>query len=296
MGANTPRRRRGQTPKSHGLRPQKPTKHSQLPRFTVVPRLDICAHATVQVLDIVFDNETWQVINFYHHEADDTSIRALLALDISATTPTLVIGDFNAHSRTWSLPGATRSTCSNRLEEWAATNLLTLASTPREITRRGASHESDSVLDLAWYNEAAVQAATFSNLLVDWSGNLGSDHAMIHISGQTREHMHLEEEIEANLGFVVDQDRKEEWTRVFKTKLPVPQFQLIPSTQEIEDAAASLTGDISATNEEVFKRRRPFHPRASPWWSSACDAAVQTSETPQAKPAGKLPTHDSEAQ
>jgi hypothetical protein len=246
------------------------------PRFTVVPHLDICAHPSVQVLDVVFDNETWQVINFYHHEADKTSIRALLALDISATTPTLVIGDFNAHSRTWSLPGATRSTCSNQLEEWAATNLLTLASTPREITRRGAGNESDSVLDLVWYNEAAVQAATFSNLLVDWPGSVGSDHAMIHVTGRTCEHTILEEESEANLGFVVELDRKEEWIRVFKTKSPAPQPELTPSAQEIEEAASSLTEDINMTNEEVFKKRKPFHPRASPWWSAVCDTAVQT--------------------
>ena len=245
------------------------------PRFTVVPRLDICSHPTVQVLDIIFDNESWQVINFYRHDADDTSIRALLALDISATIPTLVIGDFNAHSSTWSLPGATRSTCANQLEEWAATNLLTLASTPGEITRRGASHESDSVLDLAWYNEAAVQATTFSNLLVDWPGSLTSDHAMIHVTGKTREHSNLQEEDEANLGFVIEPDRKEEWIRVFRTKLPVIPFQLTPSIQEIEEAAASLTRDISETNEEVFKRRRPFHPRASPWWNAACNTAVQ---------------------
>ena len=34
---------------------------------TVVPRLDICfPHPTVQVLDLMFDNEEWRVINFYH--------------------------------------------------------------------------------------------------------------------------------------------------------------------------------------------------------------------------------------
>lgn len=35
------------------------------PSFSVVSRLDICAHRTVQVLDTVFDDTTWRVINFY---------------------------------------------------------------------------------------------------------------------------------------------------------------------------------------------------------------------------------------
>jgi hypothetical protein len=34
--------------------------------FTVVPRLDTCSHPSVQVLDVILDNEQWRVINFYH--------------------------------------------------------------------------------------------------------------------------------------------------------------------------------------------------------------------------------------
>ena len=49
------------------------------------------------------------------------------------------------------------------MEEWAAANLLTLASTPGEITRRGSGNDRDAVLDLVWLNDAAAQAATFSS-------------------------------------------------------------------------------------------------------------------------------------
>ena len=75
------------------------------PRFTVVPRLDICSHPALQVLDVIFDdNKTWQVVNFYHDTRDNTALQALLSLDIDALTPTLIVGDFNTHSQTWSLP------------------------------------------------------------------------------------------------------------------------------------------------------------------------------------------------
>ncbi len=135
--------------------------------FTVVPRLDVCSHLTVQALDLVFDKEEWRVINFYHDVRDTSSLEALLGLDIDAITPTLVIGDFNAHSQTWSPSDVPRSSGVSRIEEWAAMNLLTLANAPGEITRRGANHEKDSVIDLAWYNEVAIQALTFSDLMVD---------------------------------------------------------------------------------------------------------------------------------
>ena len=69
----------------------------------VVPHLDICLHPALQVLDIIFDyNEKWCIINFYHDIQDNTSLQALLSLNINALMPTLIIGDFNTHSLTWS--------------------------------------------------------------------------------------------------------------------------------------------------------------------------------------------------
>ena len=241
---------------------------------TVVPRLDICPHPTVQVLDLIFDNEEWRVINFYHDVRDNSSLDALLSLDIDAIIPTLIIGDFNAHSQAWSPPDVPRSRGATRIEEWAATNLLTLANTPGEITRKGANHERDSVIDLAWYNEAAISASTFSGLTVDWEGSLGSDHAMLHISGSTREPPPQRDQ-EADLGFLIDPEKSEEWTKVFKERSCAPSFQATPTEAEIEEEAATLTTDIHKTNEEVFRKRRPYHPKASRWWNAACAVAAQ---------------------
>jgi Endonuclease-reverse transcriptase len=172
----------GQCPKVMAYVHKHPSSNLNTPPFTVVPRPNACAHPSIQVLDIAFDNERWQVINFYHDVWDSTCLQTLLKIDISATTPTLVTGDFNTHSPTWSPPANPRSHWANRIEEWAATNLLTLANNLGEITRRGVEHERDSVLDLAWYNKAAIQAATFTDMRVDWAGSLGSDHAMLRLS------------------------------------------------------------------------------------------------------------------
>jgi Reverse transcriptase (RNA-dependent DNA polymerase)/Endonuclease-reverse transcriptase len=242
--------------------------------FTVVPRLDICSHPTVQVLDIILDTEQWRVINFYHDVRDDSSLDALLDLDIDAVTPTLVIGDFNAHSQAWSPLEVPRSGKATRIEEWAARNLLTLANTPGEVTRRGAKHEKDSVIDLAWYNEAATMASTFSGLSIDWEGSLGSDHAMLHVSGCTRE-LPPQHSQETDLGYVVDPEKGEEWTRSFKTRSRAYQFQLTPTEAEVEEEAAAFTADIHRTNMEIFRKRRPYHPKASPWWNAACALAAQ---------------------
>jgi hypothetical protein len=256
---------------------RKPTHHpNNAPRFTVVPRVDICSHPTLQVLDIIFDDdEIWRVINFYHDVRDNTSLQALLALDIDALTPTLIVGDFNTHSQTWSLPGTPRSCWATRIEEWAALNLLILANTPRAITRRGAEHERDSVIDLAWYNEAATESNTFSDFQINWEGSLGSDHAMLTISGQTREEIAAPND-EGDLGFVIDPEKGEEWTCAFKARSSHFPFQQTPSPDEVETAAASLMEDIQQTNEEVLRKRHPPHPKASAWWNAACAIATQT--------------------
>ena len=214
------------------------------------------------------------MINFYHDVRDASSLDTLLGLDIDTLIPTLVIGDFNAHSRTWSPPDVPHSRGATRIEEWAAINLLTLANTPGEITRQGANHERDSVIDLAWYNEAAIQASTFSGLSVDWKGSMGSDHAMLHVTGHTCEPS-LRHDQETNTGFLVDPDKGEVWVKAFKARSHAFPFQPTPTEAEVEEEARVFTMDIHMTNEEVLHKRRPHHPKASPWWKAACTIAAQ---------------------
>jgi hypothetical protein len=42
-----------------------------------------------------------------------------------------------------------------------------LANTLGEVTQKGAEHKRDSEIDLAWYNEAAIQFTTSLDLKVD---------------------------------------------------------------------------------------------------------------------------------
>ena len=115
---------------------------------------------------------------------------------------------------TWSPPDIPCSGWAGRVEEWAATNLLTLAKTPSIITQRGVDHEWDLVIDLAWYNEAVVQAFTFTDFRTDWEGSLGSDHAMIHISGQLLVDNPPPDPTEEQ-GFILDPKKKGEWIQLF---------------------------------------------------------------------------------
>jgi retrotransposon-encoded endonuclease len=124
--------------------------------FTITPYLDICSHPCLQILDVILDDKQWCIINFYHNIQDNLSLQALLALKIDATTPTMVIGNFNTHSPTWSPPDTPHLHWAGCIEEWAVSNLLTLANNPGEIMCKGADHERDLTIDLAWFNEATI--------------------------------------------------------------------------------------------------------------------------------------------
>jgi hypothetical protein len=228
----------------------------------------------LQVLDIVFDTKIWCIIKFYHDVKDKLSLQALLSLNIDATMPTLVVGDFNTHSATWSPPTILRFTWAGHIEEWAATNLLVLTNTPGKVTRQGTEHEHNLVIDLAWYNVVVIWEGSFINLHIDWEGNLGSNHTLLQISGHLQPSIAIPRESN-KLGFLVNPDLKDEWLKVFKACPPPSELPFSPTTVEVEQAAAELLCDIQTANKQMFHRRRPFHPKAAPWWNVDCAAAAQ---------------------
>ena len=103
--------------------------------FSATTRRDLCTHPCIMIIDLSFDDRTWRIVNFYNDVRDRSVLDTLLALNLDPLTPTLVVGDFNTHSRSWSPQGITPSPWAERLEEWAIGNLLTLANEPGIVTR-----------------------------------------------------------------------------------------------------------------------------------------------------------------
>jgi hypothetical protein len=249
----------------------------QLP-FSVVSRPDICPHPCIQVLDIIHVGEQWRVINVYHDAKDRSGLDALMSLDLDPFTPTLIMGDFNTHSRSWSPDDVEPSYWAWRLEEWAASNLLTLANNPGTITRRAPNDDRDSVIDLAWYNAAAIDRATFSDLRVDWEGSLGSDHAALHVTAQTRHNLNPQNDCGTDHGYLIEDGAKKKWQENYKQIAQRKQahfkFSNPPTEEEVILAAQHLRADIDEAISTTCRKRKPFHPKAAPWWTEACTQAT----------------------
>ena len=116
---------------------------------------------------------------------------------------------------------------------------------------------------------------------------MGLDHAMLHVSGHTNKPS-TKPNRETDLGFIVDLEKGEEWVNVFKRRSHTSSFQLTPTEANVEEEAVAFTADIHSTNEEIFHKRRPHHPKALPWWNATCAMAAQNlcnAQTPETKSA-----------
>jgi hypothetical protein len=239
--------------------------------FTTTTRQDLCAHPCVMVLDLTFDDRTWRIVNFYNDVNDRSALDTLLSLDLDPIIPTLVVGDFNTHSRSWSPQGLTPSPQAGRLEEWAVGNLLVLANEPGVITRRGAGQDRDSTIDLTWYNDAAIEDATFGDWTLDWAGSLGSDHALTRVQGSLLRTAMQPDPNTEDLGFVIDEDKADEWSRHFKAMLgPLPPLPNQPTADEVEELAQRVHNALQGATAATMKPRQPYHPSGAPWWNADC--------------------------
>jgi hypothetical protein len=151
----------------------------------LIVRNDLASHPCLLISDIRIGTYYWRIINFYNDVADPSALDALVGLDLDATIPTLLVGDFNLHSPSWSPTGWDTSRGAHRLEEWAATQTLELLSKPRIPTRMGEGGGRNSTLDLAWCNMVALIQGTFVGAEVDFGGSQGSDHALIRTIAST---------------------------------------------------------------------------------------------------------------
>ena len=163
--------------------------NGRLNPLRVVPRLDLVQHNTILITDIYIGNNLLRAINYYNDVADSSSFASLTSLELDPTVPTILVGDFNIHSRTWSPEGWTRSPNTPPLEQWAANQTLSLHSHPREITRKGMDAERPSKLDLTWHNKATESLLSLTPPIIDWSASLGSNHAGVRTEWVTSDYV-----------------------------------------------------------------------------------------------------------
>ena len=105
--------------------------------WRLVVRHDLGCHPSLLIVDVHDGPSLLRIISFYHDVDDESSMSSLLALDLDPTIPTVLLGDFNLHSPSWSNLGLSRSPRSTAFEAWAASQTFTLDTPTGTITRHG---------------------------------------------------------------------------------------------------------------------------------------------------------------
>jgi hypothetical protein len=236
-------------------------------------RNDLAAHPCILISDILVGHIKWRAINFYNDTANPTALASLLALDLDSTTPTILVGDFNVHSPSWSAADWSQSNSAPRLEEWLATQTFTMLTQPAVPTRRGENGARDSTIDLVWINFAASMQNSFQGAQVDWEGSLGSDHALIRTIVSTPMRVQRNREDRTNR-FNTDISPKEweEWGHIFAETVPieVKPVSMLHIDQLID--AIYYTFNTACTATMKCKGAAPGF--ASPWWNDECRDTV----------------------
>jgi hypothetical protein len=250
----------------------------------MIVRNDLASHPCLLITDIRTGTYYWRVINFYNDVADPSALDALVGLDLDATIPTLLVGDFNLHSPSWSPTGWDTSRGAHRLEEWAATQTLELLSKPRIPTRMGEGGGRNSTLDLAWCNMAALIQGTFVGAEVDFGGSQGSDHALIRTIASTPVAIYrvpadtvaiyrVPADRTDRFDIDIDAEAWEEWDRILRFELPPLTRPLTPV--DVDTFVNNIYLAFNAACRATMKTVGAAPGFNSRWWNEDCKVAAK---------------------
>jgi hypothetical protein len=248
--------------------------NNRLNPIQIIPRLDLAKHHTILITDIRVHKDTIHVINFYNDMDDQSSIKTLLQLDLDPMVPTMLVGDFNLHSRTWSPQNWEQSTKAPAFEQWAATQTFALHTQPGDITRRGLESERPSTLDLTWHNWALEVNISITPPTLDWEASLGSDHCGIRslwfcdspAKGDKRPFL-------SAFKAGTDTATEKEWKETLANALPTITPIITPT--ELHTAARELQHAFDTACEKHFQHKHVPKAHGHRWWNTGCTAAAE---------------------
>jgi hypothetical protein len=239
-----------------------------------IVRNDLCAHPCILITDMVMTDTYWCTINFYNDIDDPSALTTLLSLDLDPVIPTLLTGDFNLHSRSWSPPDWAHSHAADRVEEWLATQMFILLSVPGVPTHQGENGGCDSTLDLVWHNLASEAQATFQGAHVDWPGSLGSDHALIRTYAVPQTHLIRQCKDQTNrFDQDIDPEQWEEWHAILEIELPHPRSP-VTSPTEIDTLVDAIYEAFNNACSATMKRKGMAPGFNTRWWNDECKTAA----------------------
>ncbi|QRW16424.1 Reverse transcriptase (RNA-dependent DNA polymerase) [Rhizoctonia solani] len=207
-------------------------------------------HRDILAVDLFLDNHKFTIVNAYAHgkEAHKT-INHLTNEIIPIDRPLILTGDFNLHHPDWALDGSKwKNRHPNQTErefrDYAEFNDLTIMNHTSHPTRIASNPASNSIIDLTFLNNRAVEAWPDFNWEVDTPStgrSCGSDHMAITWSIQPFDQDEPVEEAILTSHRPIDPKREDKWVEAYAKALK--KFDLPEDPNTAEDADL-ITGAI----------------------------------------------------
>jgi hypothetical protein len=116
--------------------------------FNVTNHIDLTSCHHILTLNIHLESSTFQAINVYHDTDFRRSLENILNIETEPQIPTIISGDFNTHSRSWSPSGIHPSPWADKVKDWVVSQNLALTSPTGILTCRGEGNQHDTTIDL----------------------------------------------------------------------------------------------------------------------------------------------------
>ncbi|KAI0285199.1 hypothetical protein BC826DRAFT_1109376 [Russula brevipes] len=267
----------------------------------------------LQILSLTVGDESFTLVNFYHHmDGNSPRLSSLAAFPLRPIIPTIVAGDFNTHSPLWSAPPligerTTVSAWAPTVEDWMETQGLSLLSPPHvptsvgevwfqttsnsvqtetkpevwfavwEIvpTHHGEHGQRDTVIDLVLWNQAAAWSDQFVFDRVSFADSLGSDHTALVFSWAPALFLPPPPSA-ATPRWQVRDSLQDVWQEHFSTLAASPAFV----TSDPAALAQALTQAIIDANDFAFNHAHPSSlGHGMRWWNDACSGTLAQLKT-----------------
>ncbi|QRW18672.1 Reverse transcriptase (RNA-dependent DNA polymerase) [Rhizoctonia solani] len=245
-------------------------------------------HRDILAVDLFLDNHKFTIVNAYAHgkEAHKT-INHLTNEIIPIDRPLILTGDFNLHHPDWALDGSKwKNRHPNQTErefrDYAEFNDLTIMNHTSHPTRIASNPASNSIIDLTFLNNRAVEAWPDFNWEVDTPStgrSCGSDHMAITWSIQPFDQDEPVEEAILTSHRPIDPKREDKWVEAYAKALKKFDLPEDPNTAEDADliTGAILEAMSTATIKTMpdgNKKKKSNGPPRSPWWNAECSGAL----------------------
>jgi hypothetical protein len=162
-----------------------------------------------------------------------------------------------------------------------ASQTFSLLSQPGVPSHKGENSARDSTIDLIWSNYAAAIQGMFQGVHVDWSGSLGSDHALICTFASTLLRLSCHREDRTNrFDMSISAEELEEWEHIFAASVPSAITPAPSLIDEIDALVDRIYKVFNSACTATMKKKGSAPGFSAKWWNDECrDAAAALANT-----------------